>query len=105
VAVETCAIPPFRILTKRVLLHFDNGVNGTLSEWRVFRPEGVNGLSHGMATAGRMRDFRAGRFAKFWNNKVFLPTRQRGSHCVMQKPTGNTTITVPSTASQSCQGS
>jgi len=37
VAVETCAIPPFRVLTKRVLLHSDNGVNGALYEWRVIR--------------------------------------------------------------------
>jgi hypothetical protein len=38
VAVESCAIPPFRILTKRVLLHSDNGVNGALYQWRVFHP-------------------------------------------------------------------
>ena len=38
-AVETCAIPPFRILTKRVLLHSDNGVNGALYGWPVIRPE------------------------------------------------------------------
>ena len=35
--VETCPIPPFRILNKRVLLHSDNRVNEALYEWRVIR--------------------------------------------------------------------
>src|SRR5205807_2277438 len=37
VAVETCAIPPFRILTKRVLLHSGNGGNQVYAGTAVLR--------------------------------------------------------------------